>query len=77
MSVPVVDFSPFYHGTALEKAQLATRIPQELQKNGAVRLINHKIPAEVVSECHEWVSFTSTDARKKRARTMSNLVPTE
>lgn len=56
MSVPVVDFSPFYHGTALRRAQLATRIIQELQKNGAVRLINHKIPAEVVSECYEWVS---------------------
>lgn len=84
MSVPVVDFSPFYHGTALEQAQLATRITQELQKNGAVRLVNHKISAEMISECYEWVSSPqsvpsciSTNARKQRARIMPDLVPTE
>lgn len=84
MSVPVVDFSPFYHGTALEQAQLATRITQELQKNGAVRLVNHKISAEMISECYEWVSSPqsvpsciSIDARKERARIMPDLVPTE
>ena len=59
MSVPVVDFTAFYHGTELEQAQLAKKITHELQKNGAVRLINHKIPAEMVSECYQWVSSTS------------------
>lgn len=53
MSVPILDFAPFHHGTKLERAQLYTRIIQERQKNGAVRLISHGVPAEPINQCYE------------------------
>ncbi len=81
MSVSIIDFTKLYHGTKLEKAQLATRTRQELQKNGSVRLINHGIPAEMINECYEWVSCTGIRSildmykcRVERAELMSNLV---
>lgn len=84
MSVSIVDFTPFHHGTELEHAQLSTAIAQELRKNGAVRLVNHGIPAETISKCYEWVSSTCIHppwriiyASKKRALLMSNLAHAE
>ena len=56
MSLPVIDFSPFHHGTQAEHLQLATSITQEIQKHGAVRLTNHGVPARIISECYKWVS---------------------
>ncbi len=56
MSVPTIDFVAFHLGSKVEQAQLASRINNELRKNGAVRLINHGIPAEMICECYRWVS---------------------
>ena len=85
MSIPIIDFAPIYHGTKLEQAQLAARITQELQKNGAVRLVNHKIPLEMINQCYALVGCTSIRnlldcyKRKKQesALLMSILVPVE
>lgn len=84
MSIPVIDFAPFYHSTKSEQAQLAIIITRELRKNGAVRLTNHGIPAETISKCYEWVSCISVrvhldnvNARIERVRLMSHLVPIE
>ena len=85
MSVPLIDFAPFYHGTKVEQAQLAARITHELQKNGAMRLVNHKIPVEMIDECYAWVSCTSFRnfldhykcKRKESALLMTISVPTE
>lgn len=49
-SLPLIDFSPFYNGTGAERAQLASTIASELQKHGAMRLINTKVPAEKIEE---------------------------
>ena len=62
MSVPIIDFAPFHHGTELEQTELATRITQELQKNGTVRLINHGISVEMIR-----TPGMTTDARCERA----------
>lgn len=85
MAVPIIDFAPFYHGTKFEQAQLAARITQELQENGAVRLVNHKIPIEMINQCYAWVGCTlisnllDSYKRKKQesALLMSSLVPVE
>ena len=84
MSIPIIDLTQFYSGTKSEQSNLATRVTQELQKNGAVRLINHGIPAEMINECYEWVSCTGIlyildmyKCRKERAQLMSGLVITE
>ena len=57
-SLPLIDFSIFYNGTDADRAKLAATITEELQKHGAMRLINTSIPAETVEEGFKWVRFT-------------------
>lgn len=65
-SLPVIDFSAFYNGTEAKRAKLASAIASELQKHGAMRLINTRIPAEKIEEGFKWVSpfqrFSQGDA---------------
>lgn len=57
-SLPVIDFSTFYNGTDADRAKLAATITEELQKHGAMRLINTSITAETIEEGFKWVRFT-------------------
>lgn len=57
-SLPLIDFSTFYHGTEADRAKLAATITAELQKHGAMRLINTSITAETIEEGFKWVRFT-------------------
>ena len=54
-SLPVIDFSTFYNGTNADRAKLAAAITEELQKHGAMRLINTSISAETIEEGFKWV----------------------
>lgn len=55
-SLPVIDFSTFYKGNETERAQLATTIASELQKHGAMRLINTRVSAEKIEDGFKWVT---------------------
>jgi isopenicillin N synthase-like dioxygenase len=57
-SLPLIDFSTFYNGTEAERAQLASTITSELQKHGAMRLINTRISAEKIEEGFKWVNIS-------------------
>jgi isopenicillin N synthase-like dioxygenase len=57
-SLPLIDFSTFYNGTEADRAKLAATITAELQKHGALRLINTSITAETIQEGFKWVRFT-------------------
>jgi len=54
-SLPLIDFSPFYNGTDADRAKLAAIITEQLQKHGAMRLINTAIKAETIEEGFKWV----------------------
>ncbi|KAI0543752.1 iron/ascorbate family oxidoreductase [Xylaria curta] len=53
-SLPLIDFSPFYNGTEADRAKLASTIAGELQKHGAMRLINTSITSETIQEGFKW-----------------------
>jgi hypothetical protein len=57
-SLPLIDFSTFYNGTEANRAKLAATITAELQKHGAMRLINTSITAETIEEGFKWVRLT-------------------
>jgi hypothetical protein len=57
-SLPLIDFSTFYNGTEADRAKLAATITAELQKHGAMRLINTSITAETIEEGFKWVRLT-------------------
>lgn len=56
--LPLIDFSAFYNGNEADRAKLAITITAELQKHGAMRLINTSITAEAIEEGFKWVRFT-------------------
>lgn len=57
-SLPLIDFSTSYNGTEADRAKLAATITVELQKHGAMRLINTSITVETIEEGFKWVRLT-------------------
>lgn len=62
-SLPLIDFSTFYNGTDDDRAKLAAMITGELQKHGAMRLINTSISPETIQEGFKWVRFTCANSQ--------------
>ncbi|KAI1130593.1 putative gibberellin 20-oxidase [Nemania abortiva] len=54
MSVAIVDFANFRDGTQQQRSEIAKRLTENLHKNGAVRLINHGVTAELIKEAFAW-----------------------
>ena len=55
MSSPTLDLSRFTHGDDQERQQLATHLCASLSQHGFVKLVNHGVPDEAVSELFGWV----------------------
>ena len=55
MTVPVVDFSQFLHGSAADRQAAAHAIDEAFQHIGFVHLRNHGVPQERVDACFAWV----------------------
>jgi isopenicillin N synthase-like dioxygenase len=55
MTIPIVDFSPFLHGTEAEKKEVASQIDSAFSNIGFVCLKNHGIPIDTIDECFQWV----------------------
>jgi isopenicillin N synthase-like dioxygenase len=63
-SLPLIDFSPFYNGTEADRAELAATITAELQRHGAMRLINTSITAETIEEGFKWVRYICANCQE-------------
>lgn len=59
MSVPVVDFGKFLHGSASERKLVATEIDSAFRSTGFVFLKNHSVDQTKVQQCFDWVCFIS------------------
>jgi hypothetical protein len=53
--IPLIDFSPFLHGSARDRAQVASSIDKAFKSCGFMYLRNHGIDQRKVDECFEWV----------------------
>lgn len=53
--IPLIDFSPFLHGSARDRAQVASSIDKAFKSRGFIYLSNHGIDQHKVDECFEWV----------------------
>jgi isopenicillin N synthase-like dioxygenase len=54
-SIPLIDFSPFLHGSARDRAQVASSIDEAFQSRGFIYLSNHGIDQRKVDGCFELV----------------------
>jgi isopenicillin N synthase-like dioxygenase len=74
MEVPVLDFSSYVKGPASERERLCKGILENCATFGFMKLVNHGIPDEMVSEVFDWVSlecdrylwYTRADIRQSR-----------
>ena len=48
--VPLVDLTPWFSGTAEERAELAAAVDRNLQRVGFLVVTGHGVPAELVAE---------------------------
>jgi hypothetical protein len=53
--IPLIDFSPFLHGSAQDRAQVASSIDKAFKSCDFMYLRNHGIDQRTVDECFEWV----------------------
>ena len=56
MGLPTLDSLRFRQGTLSERRSFANELLQSCSQYGFVKIINHGIPDEKVSELFEWVN---------------------
>lgn len=56
-TLPILDFSHFHSDSETERSELIETLTSNLEQNGAVRLINHGVSDEVISELFDWVGY--------------------
>lgn len=66
-SVPLIDLTPFYDGTAVDRAELARSVDRACREIGFLAVAGHRVPAAVVGRAFRQSSafFDRPDAQKQ------------
>ncbi|CZR55873.1 related to gibberellin 20-oxidase [Phialocephala subalpina] len=70
--IPLIDFGPFLHGSARDRAQVASSIDAAFRCHGFIYLSNHGIEQGKLDECFEWSRrfFGLIEEEKKKMQSL-------